>query len=263
MTAHFQFLNRTEVGPAIIVISDVKQGRQFSMVHLTLHQRALLPQAPWVTQGSTRAAITAYVTLTDLSKESGLTLPTIWGPSPKPAAAPAPDFGLLKHNKDPHWAKSGFGLGRGGRATYARVLRNYDVFFPKAGQIHQSVIDLWMRFNVGNGRFTNSSLAFVVDAFPLVVEAYRPRKGSDKPFGSDEVFWYPTVVMSLEVKRGLPEEGVEWLGLRMHAKEIRNGRFDLEALILGEKGELVGISHQVNLVLGSERNTGGREKWKF
>ncbi|KAK4463053.1 thioesterase-like superfamily-domain-containing protein [Cladorrhinum samala] len=265
MTAHFQFLNRAEVGPAVIVISDVKFGRQFSTVHLTLHQGALLPQAPWFTQASTRAAITAYVTVTDLSKESGLTLPTLWGLSPQPpAAAPAPDFGLLKHGKDPNWTRSTWGLtGNGKTATFARVLRNYDVFLPKAGQVHESVTDLWMRFNVGGGRFTNSSLAFVADAFPFVVEAYRPAKGSDKPYGSGEMFWYPTVVMSLEVKRALPERGVEWLRLRMHAKEIRNGRLDLEVLILGESGELVGISHQVNLVLGSERNTKGREKGKI
>ncbi|KAK4160561.1 thioesterase-like superfamily-domain-containing protein [Cladorrhinum sp. PSN259] len=268
MTAHFQFLNRTQVGPAIIVISDVKPGRQFSMLHLTLYQRGLLSESPWITASSVRAEITAYLTMTDLSKEAGLTLPTIWEPytsfSPQSLAPPPSDFGLLKENKDPHWFKSDLALaggGGGGLGTYARVLRNCDFYFPRGGQPHQSVIDLWMRFNVGDGGegFTNSSLGFVSDAWPYVVEAYRPTRG-DKPFGMAEVFWYPTVVMSLEVKRPLPEpKGVEWLRLRMQAKEIRNGRLDLEVVILDKEGRLVGVSHQVNLILGSERNTAGRE----
>ncbi|KAK3984218.1 thioesterase-like superfamily-domain-containing protein [Cladorrhinum sp. PSN332] len=263
MTSHFQFLNRTEVGPAVIVISDVKPGRQFSMLHLTLYQRGLLSEAPWITDGSTRTEITAYLTMTDLSKESGLSLPTVWEPyasfSPKPLAPPPADFGLLRENKDAEWVKMDL-ANAGGLGTYARVLKNCDFYFPRGGQAHQSVIDLWMRFNfvgAGSQGFTNSSLGFVSDAFPYVVEAYRPTRGN-KPFGRGETFWYPTVVMSLEVKRALPAEGVEWLRLRMRSREIRNGRLDLEVVILGEKGELVGVSHQVNLVLGSERNTAGR-----
>ncbi|KAK4226016.1 thioesterase-like superfamily-domain-containing protein [Podospora fimiseda] len=262
MTAHFQFLNRTEVGPAIIVISDVKPGRQFSMLHLTLYQRGLLSEAPWITDGSTRTEITAYLTATDLSKENGLNLPTFWESTyasfdPKPLAPPPADFSLLKENKDPNWTKLEYGKGPGG--TYARVLQNCDLYFPKAGQPHQSVIDVWMRLNVGGEKFTNSSLGFVSDAFPYVVESYRPAEGN-KPFGSREMFWYPTVVMSLELKRTLPTEGVEWLRLRMQTREIRNGRLDMEVVILREGGELIGVSHQVNLVLGSERNTSGREK---
>ncbi|KAK0668044.1 thioesterase-like superfamily-domain-containing protein [Cercophora samala] len=263
MTSHFQFLNRTEVGPAIIAISDVKPGRQFSMLHLSLYQRGLLDRAPWITIGTSRIEITAYLTMTDLSKEQGLTLPTIWSLSSKTAA---PDFPLLKTKKqDDHWREIDLGSS-GAFGTYARVLDNCHFYFPKRGQEHQSVIDLWMRFKIPSEGFTNSSLGLVSDAFPYVVEAFRPPPGSktNKPFKADEMFWYPTIVMSLELKRSLPEgTGIEWLRLRMQSKEIRNGRLDLEVVITSEKGELIGVSNQVNLILGSERNTGGRENGKI
>ncbi|KAK4171681.1 thioesterase-like superfamily-domain-containing protein [Triangularia setosa] len=263
MTSHFQFLNRTEVGPAIIVISDVKPGRLFSMLHLTLYQRGLLDQAPWITKGTSRTEITAYLTMTDLSREQGLTLPTIWS---LPSKTPTPDFSLLKVKKqDDHWRELDLGSS-GTFGTYARVLDNCHFYFPKRGQEHQSVIDLWMRFKVPSEGFTNSSLGLVSDAFPYVVEAFRPAPGSktDKPFKANVMFWYPTIVMSLELKRSLPEtKAVQWLRLRMQCKEIRNGRLDLEVVIMDEKGELVGVSNQVNLILGSERNTGGRENGKI
>ncbi|KAK4130365.1 hypothetical protein BT67DRAFT_445732 [Trichocladium antarcticum] len=35
LNAHFQFLNRTEIGPAVITIEDVKLGRQLSTLHAT------------------------------------------------------------------------------------------------------------------------------------------------------------------------------------------------------------------------------------
>ncbi|KAK4657586.1 hypothetical protein QC762_000690 [Podospora pseudocomata] len=263
MTSHFQFLNRTEVGPAIIIISETKPGRQFSMLHLTLYQRGLLDQAPWITKGTSRAEITAYLTMTDLSREQGLTLPTVWS---LPSKTASPDFSLLKSKRqDDNWRELDLGSS-GAFGTYARVLDNCHFYFPKRGQEHPSVIDLWMRFKIPSEGFTNSSLGLVSDAFPYVVEAFRPPPGgeTDKPFKATEMFWYPTIVMSLELKRSLPEEkGVEWLRLRMQSKEIRNGRLDLEVVITDEKGELIGVSNQVNLILGSERNTGGREIGKI
>jgi len=52
----------------------------------------------------------------------------------------------------------------------------------------------------------------------------------------------------------LPAEGVEFLFVRVRAKQIKNGRFDLDVTILDESGDLVALSTHVALVLGSERN---------
>lgn len=55
--------------------------------------------------------------------------------------------------------------------------------------------------------------------------------------------------MSLEIKKVLPPEGVQWLFLRARAKEIKNGRMDAEIAILDEGFELVALSHQVSFIV--------------
>lgn len=66
--------------------------------------------------------------------------------------------------------------------------------------------------------------------------------------------WFPTVVMNLEVKMALPEEGVKWLALRVTSKQIKDGRFDLDISVRGVDGELVALSHHVAMILSFERN---------
>lgn len=40
---------------------------------------------------------------------------------------------------------------------------------------------------------------------------------------------------------------------------MRNGRLDLEVIVLDDEGDIVTLSQHVNLILGGERNTAGRE----
>lgn len=40
--------------------------------------------------------------------------------------------------------------------------------------------------------------------------------------------WFPTVVMNLEAKAALPEDGVEWLAVQVTSKQIKDGRSDLD-----------------------------------
>ena len=72
-------------------------------------------------------------------------------------------------------------------------------------------------------------------------------------------FWYPTVLLNIDFKKPLPEEGVEWLFVRVNAKQIKNGRMDLEIVILDERGDIVALSHHVALALGAERNVAQRK----
>lgn len=67
-------------------------------------------------------------------------------------------------------------------------------------------------------------------------------------------FWYPTVVLNLDIKKALPLEGAEWLFTRVRAKMIKNGRMDLEVVILDEGGYIVAVSSHVALIVGAERN---------
>ncbi|KAK3377482.1 thioesterase-like superfamily-domain-containing protein [Podospora didyma] len=258
LTAHFEFLTRTEVGPAVIVIEDIKPGRQLSTIHLTLYQHDLIPHAPWTTPGSSRREIVAYMTMTNLQNERGMSLPTAFSlVSPPP---PPPNFAALLSGRDDdtNWQPLTFGSGR--PVEYARCVQNCAFYAPRFPSQKKGILDIWVRLASGEG-FTNGSLGFVADCWPYVVESYRPTEGT-VPFAHNQIFWYPTIVLNLEQKKALPKEGVKWLQLRIEAKQIKNGRLDLEVVVLDKEGELVALSQHVNLILGAERNVAERKTKK-
>ncbi|OHF00694.1 hypothetical protein CORC01_04011 [Colletotrichum orchidophilum] len=247
ISAHFEYVNRTEIGPAILIVDEVKIGRNLSTVHVSLYQHDLQPSAPWFSPQS-RKEVVAYLINTRLTLEKGLTLESGWAMTPpvKPA-----DFALLGLDKDPHWVQK---LKLNARAaSYARAHSNLEYYVPRE-DTRRGVVDLWLRLKSGQ-RFTNVSLGYVVDAYPTVIEAWRPKRSEEQtPFRSDEMFWYPTLALNLDVKKALPEEGAEWLFIRTMAKVIRNGRLDLEVIVLDQTGDVVALSTHVNMVLPAERN---------
>lgn len=93
--------------------------------------------------------------------------------------------------------------------------------------------------------------------------AVKPKVVADPKTGKNNLaakFWYPTVLLNMDMKKALPEEGVEFLFVRTQAKKIRNGRFDLEVTIWDETGDVVVLSHHVCLVLSASRNTATRKR---
>ena len=76
-------------------------------------------------------------------------------------------------------------------------------------------------------------------------------------------FWYPTLLLNLDIKKALPEEGLEWLFARVDAKQIRNGRMDIEVVIMDEAGEIVALSQHVAFAVGLERNLAERKTFKL
>ena len=251
VTVHFEFVNPTEVGPAVITAEEVKLGRTLSVLHVTLYQRGLLPHAPWITPGTSRKEIVAYVTNGNIATEQGVSVPTSFLPLSPPA--PPVNLSLLPAGRDPVWHRMPLPEGPFGKI---RSLANMEYFAPRAGQPRPDAIDLWMRLPSGAG-FTNASLAYVVDAWPYIIEQYRPKQpGVREPYGYDQAFWYPTVALNLEVKKALPEEGVEWLFMRERAKMVRNGRFDIEVVVLDGEGEIVAVASHVAMIVDSARNLG-------
>ena len=265
MNAHFEYLNRTEVGAATIIIEDVKPGRQLTTLHATLYQGSssvqITSSSPSATRGKKR--LTAYLVMTNLSSMSGISLDTQFTLVPPPLTESKPNFGLLKQNKqDPNWTNIALPPG----FSYIRALQNTKFYIPRQGQVRKSIIDLWICLASGE-KYTDATLGYVADCWPYVVEAYRPKKtdaseNNDKKaaFRHDARHWYPTVVMNVEQKKAAPKEGWEWLRMRVSSKEVKAGRFDLEVLVMDEDGELVVVSNHVGLVLGSERNLAGRGK---
>ena len=267
ITVHLEFLRRTKIGPAIITIQNVKLGRRTSTVHVVLTQPSKEDPSETPT-----TCIVGYITQSNITRESGISLSTNWTLSPPPT--PLSSVAALRMDKDPHWVE---------RKSppfpkFRKASLHVKTYLPRKGQAKKSVVDEWLCFSQDCERFTQESLGYVADTFPQIVETgysaaeveagLRGEQAPSQKGGIKDIdmkknlaeknqaatFWYPTVLLNLDVKKALPEEGVKFLFVRVMSKQIRNGRLDLEVVILDESGELVATSTHVALVLGSERN---------
>lgn len=107
-----------------------------------------------------------------------------------------------------------------------------------------SVRTQWIRWRDPAKHFDDiAALAFLADTHQPLIEAYGV-------VGN----WFPTLNMSLDVKRGPPEGGWEWLFMRIEIHSCVDGRFDYDVVILDELGELVALSKHANLIVSRERN---------
>ncbi|MCJ1438944.1 hypothetical protein MMC27_008334 [Xylographa pallens] len=241
MTVYLTFIHRTSTGPATFTVKDVKLGRQISTIHVSL------------TQGSGREEVVGYVTHINMTTETGISLPTNWSllPAPYPAKIP-----LLRANHDERWriySETPF-------LSFRKASAKLDIFIPRTGQLDFSMVDQWIRFKNGE-KFTMDSLGYVADAFPQIVESYREHAPDSIPWQHRKGhLWYPTVLLNLEIKKVLPPAGVEWLFVRVRAKQIKNGRMDLEVVIMDEVGGLVALSQHVCLIVVADRNLAKRRK---
>jgi hypothetical protein len=116
----------------------------------------------------------------------------------------------------------------------------------------------------GEGRWTNDALGFIVDMFPHVIEGWvypeangrgtaaaaadgpvrvKPRQG---------MYWYPTLALTVDMKKMLPVEAVEWVFVRVRAKRWECGRFDLDVEVWDEGCDLVAVGSHTGLVMGTE-----------
>ena len=245
ITLHLTFLRRTALGPARFSIRDIKLGRRTSTVHVEL------------TQGDKGAepCIVGYLTQSNLRTETGLSLPTKWSLYPPPV--PLSSTNALIDGTDQGWVRS---MGR--YPGFRKASQRMKWWVPRRGQLEPGMADEWLCWADG-GRFTQSALGVIIDQFPQIVEIYpatNPVSSDDTGVAATSVEankkpnWYPTVLLNLDVKKALPEEGVDWLFLRVRAKKIKNGRMDLDIVVLDEEGDLVAISNHVCLILSAERN---------
>lgn len=248
---HLDFLRRTEVGHATFKVTDVKLGRQTTTIHVTLSQKG-------------RDEVTAYITNSNLLTETGVSFPTAWRLNPSPASA---DVSKFEADTDELWAER--------RAwpfsSFRQACTHIRSWFPRSGQPGRAIVDQWLCLRNGE-KFTNESLGYVADMFPQVIESYR--SDGEDPYSidlqqrmsigeqekkiSNPGFWYPTLVLNLDVKKALPAEGAKWLFARIQAKTIKNGRYDLEVIISDESGDVVALSHHVCFAVSAARNLAQR-----
>jgi acyl-coenzyme A thioesterase PaaI-like protein len=228
---HIEFLRRTQVGPAIFHVEDVKLGRQASVVHVRMSQDG-------------REEVIAYATNSNMDTEQGVSFDTQYKLQPPP---PTVVLSELDRDGDKNWhLEESMPFSK-----FRKASSKVKFHFPRSGQIIPNTADEWLCFRDGSS-FTNSSIGFVADMFPLIVESYRdPSQGP---------FWYPTLLLNLDIKKSLPPGGVKWLAIRVQTKRVKNGRMDLEVHVHDEDGDLVALSHHVTFVLDAARNTAARRK---
>ncbi|KEF53856.1 uncharacterized protein A1O9_10258 [Exophiala aquamarina CBS 119918] len=272
---HLEFLRRTSVGNAIFTVQDVKLGSRISNLHITLSQ----PKHPGDQNLEDKAQ--GYITMSNIAAEEGLSVDTQYTLA-SPPALPVDLRALAAHSLDENYtirAADPF-------PEFRRAAQNIQMFLVRPDRKDpsrpKSINDQWVRFSpnkVPNGRWTNDALGFLVDMFPQIVEHYinpeseeaamspqsqQRRNDFIKKSKADghRPFWYPTLVLNLDVKKLLPNDGVEWLFVRVRAKRIKNGRFDLDIEVWDEADELVATSTHASLIVDASRNLAGRPRHK-
>lgn len=249
VSAHWQFVNKTRVGPAVLVVEDTKLGRGLSVIHVTLYQGNLLSEHPWFSNDS-RIAATAYITNGNMQAEAGVNLPTGWTIDNPP---PPVDLVKLPRGTDGQWTILDHFL-----RDKVLSLQNVELYLPRSGHPLPATHDVWARLANGD-RWLQDDMGYFIDIGPpLLVESYRPAS-PDAPipeggYPFTTLLWYPTIVASLEMKKRLPADGVEWLRYRTVCKAINNGRYDAEVMVFDVQGELVALSHHVAMAVGMDRN---------
>ena len=281
------FLRRTAAGPAILTVVDSKLGLRTSTIHVTLSQEDDSSSAKKQDDGkkSLAAKVVGYITVSDPVSEVGHSIPSSWElyPPAAPSSAPpkvvqtADDVKLsLDDETQSKWQQTG----PTAFAKFRRVEHQCITFGPSSKYKTPGVIDQWARLRTvthgssspspsmaGTGKWTNETLPFLSDWFPAgltevgmgALASSSSSSPSSSPKPKIPPFWYPTVTLNIDFKKSLPPQGVDWLYSRVVMKSIRNGRMDIEVIILDEQGEIVALCTHVGLVVPVERNTSGRK----
>jgi acyl-CoA thioesterase len=213
------FLSRCTPGGAKLVASTLKTGRQYTFVRVALHQHDVVCLAGTI----------IFTHLTRLQKGISLrTLPT--------APLPSRDGPWVVLSDDPlHEVRP---------VSKKLLYRVHSGTCLGSKKESPSLREQWVKMADGS-RFGISSLGYLSDMFVPVPENY-DETGDSR--------WYPTLALSLEVKRVPPEDGWGELFCRIESKVIEDGRMDITVEIFDVEGGIVAISHHVAIIVDAARN---------
>lgn len=248
------FLRRTGAGPAVLTVQDTKLGARTSTIHVTLSQ------ASEKKKGELEDKIAGYVTVSPASAEVGITAPTAWSLHPPPPAGSgaggAVDLEKLgASGRDGAWTRLEPPF-----SEFRRAAQQTEIFGPDPVTNGPRVVDQWARFRPGgsaDGRWTDEAVVYLADMFPMALDGFDTMGEGAGEQGAK--FWYPTVTLNVDVKKRLPTPGPRWLYSRVQTRAVRDGRTDLDVVVLDEEGDVVLLSTQVGLVVSASRNIGKRE----
>lgn len=107
LTAHFEFPSPTGVGPAIIMIVDIKLSQQFSRLHLILWQGGLLSTGTMAHSLCLAPHCSRLYNPYESAYVKGITMATGYKVTSAAALPPLPNFEkLIASHTDDSWEKS-------------------------------------------------------------------------------------------------------------------------------------------------------------
>ncbi|KAF4210419.1 hypothetical protein CNMCM8980_004078 [Aspergillus fumigatiaffinis] len=279
------FLRRTAVGPAVLEVQDTKLGARTSTIHVALLQPSEKGKKKKEAQTGSAASsddeenlevkVAGYITVSPVTAEVGVSAPSNWTLLPESIRGSGPHgrvnlAALQKTGRDGQWVRLVAPFPK-----FRRASQQVELYGPDSALGKPPVVDQWARFRPGGNteaRWTNEAVAFLVDMFPMALDGFDSMGKATKEEGTTDdaaetesakgklaKYWYPTVTLNIDFKKRLPASGVEWLYSRVQTKSVRNGRTDLDVVVLDEQGDVVALSTQVGLVVDASRNIGQRK----
>ncbi|GES59909.1 hypothetical protein ATEIFO6365_0002024000 [Aspergillus terreus] len=243
------YIRRSDIGPAILSMKDVKLGSRVSVIHITMSQGG-------------RDKVAGYITMSDPVSETGISTATGWTAQPSVPHWVPPDS--ISRDADSEWRKVVLP-----NAEFRRASSQIEFYELKNPSVGVGFVSHWARLRPSGpdgaiGRWTPESVAFLCDIFPITLGrlehvVHRALSGESEPKGKPPPVWFPTLGLNLDLKKPVLGEDVEWLYSHITIKSLRNGRMDVEVVVLDQAGEVVAISTQASLVMSAERNVGGKE----
>ncbi|GKZ74308.1 hypothetical protein AnigIFM60653_009929 [Aspergillus niger] len=274
------FLRRTFSGPAILTVEEIKLGARVSTIHVTLSQKPHQASSTEPPDGrALEVNVAAYITLSPPNTEDGPVIKGAWNLSPPLPPGSLPngwvDFKTLVQNgTDGAWALGPRAAPELHAMKHLKIYSPLQSLLPRTLEDHTNqVVDQWAQFMPGGNpaKWSNEAVMYLADIFPAALArmgametrrllALQGKERTDKSTIEEGMaqFWYPTVMMNIDIKTRLPPEGVEWLHSRVVTRMLRGSRADLDVLVLDQNQELIATSAQVSLVVDGSRNSKGR-----
>ena len=199
-----------------------------------------------------------------MHSQQGITYDIGYEMDPKPFKA---DLDKLARGSDGGWVGWSFAWHS---KSLLKASTHIRTFLPINGPSRPNITDIWLTSCSSNESFTTEMLGCIADSWHRMPENHLPKstwsnaqivsRANQSAHGLVEdtdigrrppSYWYPTLSMTLEIKKQLPPEGVKWLFVRAQAKEVKNGRMDAEVMIFDQYMALVALSHQICFVVAN------------
>lgn len=257
LTLHVEFFRSCQPRDSTITVTELKVGALTSTLQLQLSQG-----------GKTKVLALA----TSINMDSpGPTAKKTWRPSPSPA--PVPDFSAVEaHKPDAHWLPVHL------NDEMFPILSRQLALSPRGGFTFDGICDTWFSFR-NNERMDAPYLTMMTDCIPAMSDTLLQNNSlydAHRIFRDTEAwakghpgvpaelnntieaalqapFLNHTIMLNIEFKRRLPEEGLRWIFSRAESRMLQGGRLDLDVTLCDQNLNLLCIARQSILALDAKR----------